>query len=135
MKKTFYMLASAMLLASCAGTTEQNLVLNDSEYFEKQGVNVLVYSNLYTGGFNDEKNSGIEIIHHGVRTVQGGAVRLSSTPEQWADKALEILSTYKRKDGQPEVAKAGFDVRNTADFLQSFYIERTEKARFDEKHL
>ena len=60
---------------------------------------------------------------------------LSKTPEQWADKALEILSTYKRKDGQPEVAKAGFDVRNTADFLQSFYIERTEKARFDEKHL
>ena len=31
----------------------------------------------------DEKNSGIEIIHHGVRTVQGGAVRLNKTPEQW----------------------------------------------------
>ena len=30
-----------------------------------------------------EKNAGIEIIHHGVRTSQGGAVRLSNTPEQW----------------------------------------------------
>jgi len=61
----------------------QDLKLNDLEYFEKQGVSVLVYSNLFTGGFNDEKNAGIEIIHHGVRTAQGGAVRLSSTPEQW----------------------------------------------------
>jgi hypothetical protein len=104
MKKTFYMLASAMLLASCAGTADQNLVLNDSEYFEKQGVNVLVYSNLYTGGFNDEKNSGIEIIHHGVRTVQGGAVRLSSTPEQW-DLVPETPSrTVNKEDGSIEVA-------------------------------
>ncbi len=61
----------------------QELQLNDLEYFETQGVNVLVYSNLFTGGFNDEKTAGIELIHHGVRTAQGGAVRLSSTPEQW----------------------------------------------------
>ena len=61
----------------------QDLQLNDLEYFERQGVNVLVFSNSFNGGFNDEKNSGIEIIHHGVRTVQGGAVRLNNTPEQW----------------------------------------------------
>jgi endoglucanase len=61
----------------------QDLKLNNLEYFETQGVNVLVYSNLFTGGFNDEKNAGIELIHHGVRTAQGGAVRLSNTPEQW----------------------------------------------------
>ncbi len=61
----------------------QELRLNDLEYFERQGVNILVFSNSFNGGFNDEKNSGIEIIHHGVRTVQGGAVRLNNTPEQW----------------------------------------------------
>ena len=61
----------------------EKLLLNDRQYFERPGVNVLVFSNAFTGGFNDEKNSGIEIIHHGVRTVQGGAVRLSKTPEQW----------------------------------------------------
>jgi endoglucanase len=59
------------------------LKLNDLKYFETQGVNVLVYNNLFTGGFNDEKTAGIELIHHGVRTAQGGAVRLSNTPEQW----------------------------------------------------
>ena len=72
-----------LLLTAFNYTSSQDLVLNDLEYFETQGVNVLVYSNLFTGGFNDEKTAGIELIHHGVRTAQGGAVRLSNTPEQW----------------------------------------------------
>jgi len=72
-----------LLIPTFSLVSSQDLKINDLEYFEKQGVNVLVYSNLFTGGFNDEKNAGIELIHHGVRTVQGGAVRLSNTPEQW----------------------------------------------------
>lgn len=72
-------------------SAQEFLKLNDLEYFETQGVNVLVYNNLFTGGFNDEKNAGIELIHHGVRTAQGGAVRLSNTPEQW-DLVPEVLS-------------------------------------------
>lgn len=76
----------SLLVLSCATfhqASGQNLELNDLEYFQTRGVNILVYSNLFTGGFNDEKTAGIEIIHHGVRTAQGGAVRLSNTPEQW----------------------------------------------------
>ena len=42
----------------------QDLKLNEREYYERQGINVLVFSNNFNGGFNDEKNSGIEIIHH-----------------------------------------------------------------------
>ena len=72
-----------ILFATSISVSAQDLQLNDKEYFERQGVNVLVFSNSFNGGFNDEKNSGIEIIHHGVRTVQGGAVRLNNTPEQW----------------------------------------------------
>ena len=68
------------LIVTCMA---QDLQLNQQEYFERQGVNVLVFSNSFNGGFNDEKNSGIEIIHHGVRTIQGGAIRLNNTPEQW----------------------------------------------------
>lgn len=80
MKRTISLLLVA--LATMTAST-QDLLLNDLEYFKRQGVNVLVFSNSFNGGFNDEKNSGIEIIHHGVRTVQGGAVRLNNTPEQW----------------------------------------------------
>jgi hypothetical protein len=83
MKKITFLSLVVPLLATCNYGLSQELILNDLEYFEAQGVNVLVYSNLFTGGFNDEKNAGIELIHHGVRTAQGGAVRLSNTPEQW----------------------------------------------------
>lgn len=57
--------------------------LNERDYFEKQGLNVLVFSNWYNGLFSDSKMSGIEIIHHGVRTATNGDVRLDRTPEQW----------------------------------------------------
>ena len=75
-------ITSLAVLAS-VGSQAQELKLNEQGYFERQGVNVLVFSNSFNGGFNDEKNSGIEIVHHGVRTIQGGAVRLNNTPEQW----------------------------------------------------
>ncbi|WP_020531199.1 glycoside hydrolase family 9 protein [Flexithrix dorotheae] len=61
----------------------QKLKINDQDYFETAGVNVLVFSSEYNGMFFDEKTAGIEIIHHGVRTSTGGAVRLQNTPEQW----------------------------------------------------
>ena len=76
---------AALSFAACNKAPQEaaDLKINDLGYFETRGVNVLVFSNTFSGGFNDEKNSGIEIIHHGVRTVQGGAVRLCKTPEQW----------------------------------------------------
>ncbi|MBO4891011.1 MAG: glycoside hydrolase family 9 protein [Prevotella sp.] len=87
-----------------AGVSAQDLKLNDLEYFERQGVNVLVFSNSFNGGFNDEKNSGIEIIHHGVRTVQGGAVRLNNTPEQWDLVPKMTNRKVDRENGSIEVA-------------------------------
>ena len=83
MKKLALSSLAMILLSAFNYATGQDLKLNALEYFETQGVNILVYNNLFTGGFNDEKTAGIELIHHGVRTAQGGAVRLSSTPEQW----------------------------------------------------
>ena len=82
MKRILPIAAAALLAAACQSEAP-DLQLNDLGYFERQGVNVLVFSNPFSGGFNDEKDSGIEIVHHGVRTVQGGAVRLNVTPEQW----------------------------------------------------
>ena len=70
-------------LCFCLLSFGQQLVINDSGYFEKPGVNVMVFSSQYNGMFFDEKTAGIELIHHGVRTCTGGAVRLQNTPEQW----------------------------------------------------
>jgi hypothetical protein len=81
----------------------QKLQLNDLGYFEAPGMNVLVFSSQYNGFFFDEKTAGIELIHHGVRTATGGAIRLQPTPEQWDQ--IPILSDRKvdRKTSSIEV--------------------------------
>src|SRR5665647_1261143 len=102
----FVALISICLLTNPA--LGQALKLNDLEYFEKQGVNIMVFSDQYNGMFFDEKTAGIEIIHHGVRTSTGGAVRLQNTPEQWdliptvvvrkvdqPSKTISVELTYK----------------------------------------
>jgi hypothetical protein len=89
----------------------QPLHVNDLDYFEGRGANVFVFNNEFNGFFFDEKTSGIEFIHHGVRTAQGGAVRLQNTPEQWdlvptmmsrkvdkANNTIEIELKYKELD-------------------------------------
>ena len=113
---------SLIVLAAFNYASSQDLILNDLEYFETQGVNVLVYNNLFTGGFNDEKTAGIELIHHGVRTSQGGAVRLSNTPEQWdlvpaiptrtvnhASKTIESTLRYEDYDFESRVVVTAKD--------------------------
>ena len=95
----------ALLAAGCSKTgSSPDLKLNDLEYFERQGVNVLVFNNTFSGGFNDEKNSGIEIIHHGVRTVQGGAIRLVNTPEQWDLVPNTVSREVNAENNSVEVA-------------------------------
>lgn len=76
-------LAFATLILSCDKKQNNHLKLNDQEYFQSRGLNVLVYTSWYNGLFSDEKKSGIELIHHEVRTATNGDVRLGPTPEQW----------------------------------------------------
>ena len=78
-------------LAVAFSAKAQGLVINDLEYYEETGVNVLVFSNQYNGMFCDEKTAGIEIIQRGERIVTGGGVRLMNTPEQW-DIYPDLLS-------------------------------------------
>ena len=69
--------------ASCSQKGTNSFAMNELEYFEKTGSNVLVYSNIYNGGFCDEKLAGIEIIQRGERLATGGGIRFMNTPEQW----------------------------------------------------
>ena len=97
-----------IIIVSIQPSLRAELKLNSLEYFEDRGVNLLVFSNQYNGMFFDEKTAGIEVIHHGVRTVTGGCVRLQNTPEQWdyvpevierkvdkANNTIEVLLKYK----------------------------------------
>ena len=115
MKKLIFATLLASLLTASPEIQGQELKLNDLECFETQGINILVYSNMFTGGFNDEKNAGIELIHHGVRTAQGGAVRLSNTPEQWDLVPAIPTRTVNRESNSIESLQKyedyGFDSR------------------------
>ena len=77
----FSFLVLSAFLSQRAGA--QELKLNDLGYFEARGTNVLVYNNIYNGGFYDEKFAGLEIIQRGERLATGGGIRLMNTPEQW----------------------------------------------------
>jgi endoglucanase len=111
----------------------QKLQLNDQEYFETNGINVWVFSNQYNGMFFDEKTAGIEIIHHGMRTATGGAVRLQNTPEQWdlipkvaerkvdkAAKTIDVVLRYEEYDFNSRVSVTPKD----EGFIISVYLEK-----------
>ena len=70
---------------------------------KKPGVNVLVFNYEYNGMFFDEKTSAIELIHHGVRTATGGAIRLQNTPEQWDLIPKTISRKVDKKNNSIEV--------------------------------
>jgi len=85
MRQLLLIAGTGLLLFSCNPSRDgtKNLQLNELDYFETTGLNFLVFSNWYSGYFSDSKISGIEIIHHEVRTATNGDVRLNPTPEQW----------------------------------------------------
>ena len=88
---------SLLFTASCSQKGTDSFTMNDLEYFEKTGSNVLVYSNIYNGGFCDEKLAGIEIIQRGERLATGGGIRFMNTPEQW-DIYAEMTNREVNRD-------------------------------------
>jgi endoglucanase len=110
-KEALWMIFTMVFIFHFSSSFSQSLTINDSGYFEKPGVNVFVFSSQYNGMFYDEKTAGIELIHHGVRTATGGAIRLQNTPEQWdlipvlvsrkidkSSNTIEAILLYKEFD-------------------------------------
>lgn len=45
---------------------------------------------------------------------------------EWAKKILEINSSFARKDMTQEVRDAGYDIKQTAEWLQQFYLDKAK---------
>ena len=73
-------------------------------YLDTRGLSVLVFNNFYDPGLSDSKSSGVEIIHHGIRTATNGDVRLSPTPEQWDPSPRLIRREVQEAEGRIEVS-------------------------------
>ena len=97
-------LFTLFLISACVTNPTQRhaLTLNDLEYFERTGVNVLAFSSPPGGMFFDAKTSGIEVIHHGERTATNGDVRLLPTPEQWDGMGELVERVINRDEGSIE---------------------------------
>ncbi|MBQ5416288.1 MAG: glycoside hydrolase family 9 protein [Bacteroidales bacterium] len=103
MRKLSIFIASALLALMAFSANAQSLKMNDLDYFEDRGTNVLVYNNLYNGAFYDEKFAGIEIIQRGERICTGGGIRLVNTPEQWDIFGVISNRTVNHSDSSVEV--------------------------------
>ncbi|MES2674017.1 MAG: glycoside hydrolase family 9 protein [Pseudomonadota bacterium] len=116
-----FMFAMAFMLSQTCNA-ESKLELNDKEYFEQQGLNILVFSNWYDGLFSDAKTSGVEIIQHGERTATNGDVRLNATPEQW-----DMTPQFKeRKINREEQSIEAFLHYPEQDFDFSIKVTKNE---------
>ena len=72
MKKSVSLFWIAMLLGYTGRVNAQALQINEQEYFETPGLNVMVYHDYYPIGFQ----SGITIIQNGERVAANGDIRL-----------------------------------------------------------
>jgi endoglucanase len=80
MKRGLYILC-LLAIVSCKTNNQykNNLVINDKNYFELPGLNVMVFEDIYPEGHQ----GGVGIIHQGVRVATNGDLRLEPTPGQW----------------------------------------------------
>lgn len=73
------------------------LIINDQDYFEMPGLNVLVYHNTFPEGHQ----SGVEIIQHGERVATNGELRLSPAPGQW-QPVPEVGGGFRQEGVSPQ---------------------------------
>nr|WP_304189426.1 glycoside hydrolase family 9 protein [Rhodothermus marinus]MBO2492887.1 glycoside hydrolase [Rhodothermus marinus] len=74
-----YLLLLSWLLVRPGFGQSEGFVLNEREYFEREGVSVMVFQDFYPEGHQ----SGVTLIQHGERVAANGDVRLEATPGQW----------------------------------------------------
>lgn len=68
------------LMASCARPDADGLKVNELEYLEMRGLNVMLAHDFYPEGHQ----GGVSIIQNGLRVATNGDIRLEPSPGQWA---------------------------------------------------
>lgn len=114
------LLAAALLFAVTSITVSAQvkkpaaMKLNDQEYLEYQGVNVMLAHDFYPEGHQ----GGVGIIQNGQRTATNGDLRLEPTPGQWSPIPKVGKRVIKRTTGEvsvrmeypnPEINRKGFN--------------------------
>lgn len=86
----------AVLCLACSSlAAAQDLKLNDKGYFERPGLNVMVFSDYYPEGHQ----TGITIVQHGTRVAANGDLRLDPSPGQWSPMPVTVKRIVDEKSG------------------------------------
>ena len=102
-------------LDSQAQDKSKEFIINDLEYLEYQGVNVMLAHDFYPEGHQ----GGVSVIQNGLRTATNGDLRLEPTPGQWqpvpkvaenrdVDRKNNIISTQMSYP-DPDKDRKGFN--------------------------
>lgn len=78
MKKAAIFLGS-LFISVISFPQQSSFKLNNLEYFEREGVNVMAFQDIYPEGHQ----GGVSVIMHGMRLTTNGDLRLNETPGQW----------------------------------------------------
>jgi endoglucanase len=77
--KRFMLFLSWGLWSIISFSQQSSFILNKLEYFEREGINVMVFQDIYPEGHQ----GGISIIQNGVRVATNGDLLLDPVPGQW----------------------------------------------------
>lgn len=83
----------AVAIACAAHSVADELTINDKDYFEMQGLNVTVFSDIYPDGHQ----TGVTVIQHGSRVAANGDLRLEISPGQWSPVPVGGKQTVDKK--------------------------------------
>src|SRR5439155_5257924 len=138
---SFILLATLAVLSVLVCLRGQNaqgpsLRLNDQEYFELPGLNVMAFQDIYPEGHE----AGVSIIQNGVRVATNGDLRLDPTPGQWqpmpkqdkraVDKGANEITTWLSYP-DPTRNRTGFNPIDYPDLKLSYQVSvRGDGARF-----
>ncbi|GAA0532590.1 hypothetical protein FHS83_002815 [Rhizomicrobium palustre] len=84
-----------VLFISPAALAADSLAINGAGYFEKPGLNVMVFDDFYPEGHQ----GGVSIIQQGVRVAALGDLRLEPAPGQWSPMPAIGAKKIDRKTG------------------------------------
>ena len=101
------------LFAQKTSSNEDVFVINDQEYLEKRGANVMLAHDFYP----ESHQGGVGIIQNGIRVATNGDLRLEPTPGQWQPV--------------PKVGKRKVDLKRQSISVQMQYPDDDKKTGFN----
>ncbi len=126
MKKTSLFL-SLVFIFQLSFSQQIPFTLNKLEYFERGGVNVMAFQDIYPEGHQ----GGVAVIMHGKRLATNGDIRLDETPGQWQPIPKQLDRKVDQAGGtvtvrlaypDPAINRKGFNPIEYPDLEMSYTV-------------